>query len=149
MLATTGEARCRHMKPLEGPSLPSLQAHVHYLCPHNCSYMASTCPVGQDSLLNGLTPIPCFLSFIKCLLVLNWPLAISFQHESRWETWVVKADTHLSLLSFLILVNWFEREREEGLGGEKEIMICSSTYVCLHWLIFVCALTRTKPATLA
>ena len=31
--------------------------------------------------------------------------------------------------------------RERGRGRERETSICSSTYLCIHWLILVCALT--------
>ena len=37
------------------------------------------------------------------------------------------------------LINF--REREEG-GRERDTLIYYSTYLCIHWLLLVCALTR-------
>lgn len=34
-------------------------------------------------------------------------------------------------------------------GGERETLIWFSTYLCLHWLFLVCAMTGDEPATLA
>ena len=35
-----------------------------------------------------------------------------------------------------------EREREKERERERERrLICCSTYLCIHWLIFICALT--------
>ena len=37
------------------------------------------------------------------------------------------------------------RESEDG---EREALICCSTYLCIHWLILGWVLTRIEPATL-
>ena len=34
--------------------------------------------------------------------------------------------------------------REEGGVREKRTLICCSTYLCIHWLIPICALTRDQ-----
>ena len=34
--------------------------------------------------------------------------------------------------------------REEEEGGERKTLICCSTYLCIHWLFLVCALTRDR-----
>ena len=36
------------------------------------------------------------------------------------------------------------RERDRQREREKEILICCSTYLCIHWLILVCAPTRDR-----
>ena len=56
----------------------------------------------------------------------------------------------LFCFSFLKL---FFREKEGGSGGEgerreRETSICCSTYFRIHWLIFVCALTRDQTCNL-
>ena len=52
--------------------------------------------------------------------------------------------------NFLLIIDFREREREGGerKQGEGETMTSFSTYFCLHWLIFVCALTRDQTCCL-
>ena len=42
----------------------------------------------------------------------------------------------------ILLIDWFEREREGRRERERETSICCSTNLCINWLIPVCALTR-------
>ena len=52
--------------------------------------------------------------------------------------------SHTSQGYLLILERERGRKRERGRDRERDIKtsICSSTYLCLHWLILVCALTK-------
>ena len=40
-------------------------------------------------------------------------------------------------------------ERERNAGRERETLICCFTYLCIHWLILVCALTGDQTCNLA
>ena len=41
-----------------------------------------------------------------------------------------------------------EGGREAGRERERNVDFVVSLILCIHWLIFTCALTRIKPATL-
>ena len=43
-----------------------------------------------------------------------------------------------------IFLNFLILEREEKREGERERLICFSTYLCIYWLLLVCALTRDR-----
>ena len=51
----------------------------------------------------------------------------------------------ITSFNFSVLFFWsidFFRERENG--RQRETSICCSTYLCIHWLILVCALSRDQ-----
>ena len=55
---------------------------------------------------------------------------------------VLLAPCYSFLAFFSLLTAFFKKlilEREEG--RERETLVCCSPYLCIHWLIFVCALT--------
>ena len=59
---------------------------------------------------------------------------------------VVLAIVVLAYVSFFKFTDFRERGggrgRELGRGGETETLICCPTYLYIHWLLLVCALTR-------
>ena len=63
------------------------------------------------------------------------------ENDSIWEA----VSFHCFLRKFTY---WFlrkrGRERERETEKERETSICCSTYLCIHLLIFVCALTRDQ-----
>ena len=77
-----------------------------------------------EAAVSILTPEPPQMpSALWCLGARNFP------HEQKWET-------------FFFSIYWFQRERERE--KERETSISCFTYLCIYWLIFVCALTRNK-----
>ena len=51
-----------------------------------------------------------------------------------------KSSPQLKPLQQLCPISFFKIDFRER-GKEKETLICFSTYLCIHWLILVCALT--------
>ena len=55
----------------------------------------------------------------------------------------------LSTPLFLFFKNFIYLFKSNGKGGrERETSICCSTYLCIHWLILVCALTGDRTRNL-
>ena len=67
------------------------------------------------------------------LLYISWPLT--------WQNFLFNF-----LICFLIRdrERWGERKGERG----RETSICCSTYLCIHWLILLCAPTRNGTSNL-
>ena len=51
-------------------------------------------------------------------------------------------DQNFSIKIFFIDLREKEREEERERERDKQTLICCSTYLCIHWLILVCAMTR-------
>ena len=61
------------------------------------------------------------------------------------EFFVFFPDYSGSLNTLFVFLNQFserERERERDIKGEGEALVCIFTYLCIHWLFLVCALTK-------
>ena len=72
-----------------------------------------------------------FHSFLKIDLIAHLRIPVEFLTCGE-EARMFQGMT-LSLFKKFFFIYWFERERETS--------ICCSIYLCIHWLIFVCALT--------
>ena len=65
----------------------------------------------------------------------------SISHNKTMANEVNFLVDHMFIYLFNLLI--LEKERK----GKREIFICCSTYLCLHWLFLVCAVTRVQPTT--
>ena len=65
--------------------------------------------------------------------------------QTWWQNSTLSSEQYFCLLDILwgSPIYLFSREREEGREIEKQ-SICCSTYLCIHWLISVCALTGDR-----
>ena len=76
------------------------------------------------------------------------PLGIkpaTFQFTGHLPTnWAMPATVHIKFKIFfnLLILGKTGRERKKKRERERETSICCSTYLCILWLILVCALTR-------
>ena len=65
-----------------------------------------------------------------------------------YEDLIFFAEVCLSYF-YLFLKNCIAlRERGRGEWGEKEILTFCSTYLCIHWLILICAWSRDSTCNL-
>ena len=83
----------------------------------------------------------------------EWLWDLWLDRQGRWwcqlnemENWQGQVWEKSRVFFFLIFIYWFERERGRQ-RRERKTSICS-IYLCIHWLILVCALTRDQTCDL-
>ena len=73
-------------------------------------------------------------------------VCMSLSKKNCHVTYLYWKHSNLVHIIFFCILIFKEREKEEG--RERETLICCSTYLCIHWLLLVCALTGDQTCNL-